>query len=90
MSLPQPISDFVRVTMEKPANVVVPMALFYALAPDAFVTLPGLAGLLQDSPLAPLAQMVPTAVVSQDRLITHTLAFGLAYAALRYNFPEFY
>ena len=82
--------DFARVTLEKPANVAIPMALFYALSPDAFLSFPGIVAALQETSLAPLANFVPTVVVNQDRLATHTLAFGLAYALLRYNFPQFY
>ena len=68
--------------MEKPANLVVPMALFYLLAPGNFTVQTGV-GMVTEMVGFPLS-------VQQDALMTHALILGLSLAVLRDQFPEQY
>jgi hypothetical protein len=64
----------------KPANILVPAALFAALAPGMLLTVGGPVELVSVMPGTANLQVV----------LVHTLAFAVAYGALRYFFPEFY
>jgi hypothetical protein len=76
----QMLQRFWQVTTAKPANIIVPMVLFYFLAPDNFVSIPGAINLID----------FPISGPNRNVLLTHTLLLGFALAGLRYNFTDFY
>ena len=74
------LNRLVEVTMMKPANVLVPMALAFLLAPGNFVTMPGRTGMLDVTTFAP----------NRTVILTHAVVLGAALAILRYKYPMFY
>lgn len=67
--------------MAKPANLLVPMALFYLLLPGNLLEIKGSnLPLLGDLPI----------VRSLSAPVVHTLVFGLVLAVLHLSFPEYY
>jgi hypothetical protein len=74
------LDRFIATTLEKPANIAVPMGLFFLLTPGNFVRIPGATQLIEFPRLGPNRQVV----------LTHMAALGLTLAFLRFQFPQFY
>jgi len=70
------MENFQNILGDKPMNVIVPSVLFALLAPDFLVSLPSM-----QRPFLPVNYM---------RVATHAAVFGVIYALLRKQFPQYY
>ena len=74
------IQGFIDDVTRKPANIIVPMALFFLLTPDNLLSVPGAVNLVD----------FPSSGPNRTVVLTHLAIFGAVLATLRYNFPEVY